>query len=68
MAGKVKDIRLVTFKDDYGRFTKGQHAMHKSLAEKLEARKAPVKVELAETFAQKLKEKRKEEVLKAKED
>jgi len=38
MAGKLKDVRIVTLKKDFGRYTAGDHAMHKSVAEKLKKR------------------------------
>ena len=44
MAGKLKQVRIVTFTEDYGRYAKGDHAMNVTLADKLVKRKAPVKV------------------------
>lgn len=38
MAGKLKDVRIVTLKKDFGRYKAGDHAMHKSVAEKLKKR------------------------------
>jgi hypothetical protein len=44
MAGNLKDVRVVTFKEDFGRFKKGEHAMHVSLAEKLEKKGAKISI------------------------
>lgn len=48
MAGNLKDVRIVTFAEPFGRYTKGEHAMHKSVAEKLvKNKKAKVSVKEA---------------------
>jgi hypothetical protein len=39
MAGNIKDVRIVTFDADFGRYTKGEHAMHKSVASVIEKNK-----------------------------
>lgn len=44
MAGKIKQNRIVTFTEDWGRYKKGDHAMNVVLADKLSQRKAPIKV------------------------
>lgn len=44
MAGKIKQNRVVTFTEDWGRYKKGDHAMNVVLADKLSQRKAPIKV------------------------
>jgi hypothetical protein len=44
MAGKLKNVRVVTFSEDFGRYKKGKHAMHESVAEILEKQGAKIKV------------------------
>lgn len=53
MPGKLKDVRVVEFKEDFivdgkVRYAKGPHLMHKSLAEKLKTAKVSVTVKDAE--------------------
>lgn len=67
MAGRISDIRIVTFKSDFGRYKKGDHAMHKSLAEKLNKRKAPISIKKAEPDVKKLEEKLRAKAEKQKE-
>lgn len=61
MAGKLNDVRIVTLKKDFGRYKAGDHAMHKSVAEKLKKRAGadatvkPAKEEV-EKLVQKVKE------------
>jgi len=64
MAGNIKDVRIVTFSKDHGRYKAGKHAMHKTLAEKLKEAKAPVKIEEAEPIVAKLKEKKRAQIEK----
>lgn len=69
MAGKINQIRIVTFSKDWGRYTKGEHAMHVTLADKLVKRKAPVTVKEVkiEEMVSKIKTKKAQEKAKAEE-
>jgi len=67
MAGKLKDVRIVTFKKAFGRYDAGDHAMHKSVAEKLKARGADVTIKNASEEYEKLVDKVKATKAKAEE-
>ena len=47
MAGNLKDVRVVSFKEDFGRYTKGEHAMHVTVAEKLKKKGAKIEIKSA---------------------
>lgn len=64
MGRKINDVRKVTFSKDFGRYRKGEHAMHVRVAEKLEKRGAPVKVE--EYPFKQVESKKRKEALKTK--
>lgn len=69
MAGKIKQVRIVTFKEDFGRYAKGEHAMNVSVADKLVKLKAPVTVKEVkmEEIVSKIKTKKAQEKKKAEE-
>ena len=66
MSKKKEDTRIVTFSEAWGQYEKGEHAMHKSVAEVLVKKKAPVKVAKVdwEKLYEKIKAKKAEQIAK----
>lgn len=72
MAGRLKEVRIVEFKEDFVVkdkvwYKKGTHAMNVTVADKLKRMKAPITVREAESEYKAMVEKKKSALEKEKE-